>query len=129
MAVHEHLCHFQVCLKLGKWDKKEKGFNLISDFWGKQPKHFSYEFRDIRMEYLWGTIGEIRSKIRQFETTEQMVGTVRIKKRQPVESIAALGDDLRKMAYIVYAGLYFNVQEVTALNQLYKTITLEYRRK
>lgn len=58
-----------------------------------------------------------------------MIGTVLIKKRQPVESIAALGDDLRKMAYKVYAGLYFNVQEITALNQLYKTIKLEYRRQ
>lgn len=58
-----------------------------------------------------------------------MVCTVRIKKRQPGESTAALGDDLRQMAYKVYAGLDFNVQEVTALNQLYKTITVEYRRQ
>lgn len=52
IALHEQLCHFQVCLKLGKWDKKEKGFNLISDFWGEATIRFSYEYRDIRMEYL-----------------------------------------------------------------------------
>lgn len=35
MAVHEHLCHFQVCLKLGKWDKKKKPLILLATFfWG-----------------------------------------------------------------------------------------------
>lgn len=56
---------------------------------------------------------------------QQTVGTVRIKKRQHGESIPALGDDLRQMAYKVDTGLDFNVQEITELNQLYKTITLE----
>lgn len=32
---------------------------------------------------------------------------------------------VRCMAYKVYAGLDFNIQEVTVLNQLYKTITIE----
>lgn len=46
------------------------------------------------------------------------------RKRQPGESIAAL-DDLRRMAQKAYAGLDSNAQEATALNKLYKTITLE----
>lgn len=46
------------------------------------------------------------------------------RKRQPGESIAAL-DDLRQMAQKAYAGPDSNAQEATALNQLYKTITLE----
>lgn len=34
MALHEHLCYFQVCLKLGKWDKKKPLILLATFFWG-----------------------------------------------------------------------------------------------
>lgn len=50
--------------------RKKKALILLANFKESNPYIFSYEFRDIRTEYLWGTIGEIRSKMRQFETTD-----------------------------------------------------------
>lgn len=81
MAVHGHLCHFQVCLKLGKWDKKKKAFNFISDFWGggRQPIHFSYEYRDIRMEYIYtyeALLVKLSQRFGSLRQHDEMIGSV-----------------------------------------------------
>ena len=47
------------------------------------------------------------------------------RKRNPGETIASLGDDLRLLAQISYPELGTDAQESLALHQLYKAITLE----
>ncbi len=48
-----------------------------------------------------------------------------MRQRQPGESIASLGDDVRQMSQRAYSTLDTRAQEALALNQLYKTIPLE----
>jgi hypothetical protein len=45
--------------------------------------------------------------------------------RQPNQSIPTFGDDLRQIAQKAYSNLDTRAQEVIALNQLYKNISLE----
>ncbi|KAK3605979.1 hypothetical protein CHS0354_019658 [Potamilus streckersoni] len=48
-----------------------------------------------------------------------------MRKRQPNEPIAALGDDIRQMAQKVYCNLDSKAQESLALNQFYKILPIE----
>ncbi|KAK3601748.1 hypothetical protein CHS0354_016111 [Potamilus streckersoni] len=48
-----------------------------------------------------------------------------MRKRQPSEPIAALGDDIRQMAQKAYCNLDSKAQESLALNQFYKILPIE----
>ena len=48
-----------------------------------------------------------------------------MRRREPNESIAAVGDDIRQMAQKAYCNLDPPAQEALALNQLYKIVSLE----
>ena len=48
-----------------------------------------------------------------------------MRRREPNESVAAVGDDIRQMAQKAYCNLDSLAQEALALNQLYKIISLE----
>ncbi|MCG8113214.1 MAG: procyclic acidic repetitive family protein, partial [Candidatus Thiodiazotropha taylori] len=48
-----------------------------------------------------------------------------MRRRDPTESIAAVGDDIRQMAQKAYCNLDSLAQEALALNQLYKIVSLE----
>ena len=48
-----------------------------------------------------------------------------MRRREPQESIAAVGDDIRQMAQKAYCNLDSVAQEALALYQLYKVISLE----
>jgi hypothetical protein len=57
------------------------------------------------------------------------LGKFEARKRQQGESIAALGGDLRQMAQKAYRKLDTLAQETLALNQLYKSVSLEMKSK
>jgi hypothetical protein len=89
-----------------------------------QPGHFilvssrQSECYDIFVERLVKRFGNARQQSKWLSRLEA-------RKRVPGESISALGDDLRQMAQRAYPELDLRAQEVLAINQLYKTVTLE----
>ena len=67
----------------------------------------------------------MRAKIWQFQTTNRWLSKFEARRRQTDESIAVLADDLRQMSQKAYSNLDPRAQEALALNQLYKSISLE----
>ena len=120
----EYLCHFQVCAELGKWDEREKVLALSASLRGAARTFFMSLAKSERGDYetLLVKLGQRFGSLRQ---QNRWLARFESRKRQPGESIAALGDDLRQMAQKAYVGLDSIAQEALALNQLYKTITLE----
>ncbi|KAK3583617.1 hypothetical protein CHS0354_039439 [Potamilus streckersoni] len=59
------------------------------------------------------------------ECWEEWLARLEMRKRQPNEPIAALGDDIRQMAQKAYCNLDSKAQESLALNQFYKILPIE----
>ena len=49
--------------------------------------------------------------------------------RKPNESVAELGDDLRRLAQRAYSNMYHETREMLALNQLYKSVSPDLKYK
>lgn len=120
----EYQCHFQVCAELGNWNEREKVLALSASLRGAArtflmsltaSERQNYDLLVMKLSQRFGSLRQQNRWLARFES----------RKRQPGESIAALGDDLRQMAQRAYVGLGSVAQEVLALNQLYKTMTLE----
>jgi hypothetical protein len=75
----------------------------------------NYETLLMKLGHRFGSLRQQNRWLARFES----------RKRQPGESILALGDDLCQIAQKAYVGLDSVGQEAIALNQLYKTNILE----
>ncbi|CAG2255154.1 unnamed protein product [Mytilus edulis] len=102
----EYISHFENCADLGRWKESEKVLLLAASLRGPARTTLEQRFGNARHQNRW---------LSRFET----------RTRQPQEPIANFGDDLRQMAQKAYSNLDTRVQEVLALNQLYKNISLE----
>ncbi|CAG2217764.1 unnamed protein product [Mytilus edulis] len=102
----EYISHFENCADLGRWKESEKVLLLAASLRGPARTTLEQRFGNARHQNRW---------LSRFET----------RTRQPQEPIANFGDDLRQMAQKAYSNLDTRAQEVLALNQLYKNISLE----
>lgn len=120
----EYISHFENCSELGRWAESEKVLLLAASFRGPartfyisltQNEKRSYYLLVRNMEQRFGNARHQNRWLSRFET----------RTRQSHESIVTFGDDLRQMAQKAYSNLDTRAQEVLALNQLYKNISLE----
>ena len=124
----EYYSHFTNCAELGRWTEKDKILGLSANLRGPARiyyKGLSFEERsnyDVLIHKLAQRFGSSRQQNKWLSKFES-------RKRQSGESIALLGDDLRQMAQKAYRKLDCEAQEALALNQLYKTISLELKSK
>ena len=120
----EYYSHFEDCVELGGLSEKDKCLTLAASLRGPA-----------RTFYISLTIAERRnydilvSKLQQrFGCTRQQsrwLSRFESRKRLPCESIAMLGDELRQLSQKAYTNLDPRAQEALALNQLYKSVSLE----
>lgn len=120
----EYISHFENCAELGRWSDTEKVLVLSASLRGPARTYYisltaaekrSYYLLVRNMEQRFGNVRHQNRWLSRFET----------RTRKPNEPIATLGDDLRQMAQKAYSNLDTRAQEVLALNQLYKNISLE----
>ena len=120
----QYISHFQNCADLGRWSETDKALTLSACLKG-QARAFYLGLSPLNrsafcrlVQKFSGRFGSIRQQSRyltKFET----------RKRNPGETIASLGDDLRLLAQRSYPELRTDAQESLALHQFYKAITLE----
>lgn len=120
----EYISYFENCVELGRWNEVDKVLLLSASLRGQA-----------RTFYISLTATEKKSYHLLIKTLEQRFGNARhqnrwlsrfeTRTRKLNESIATFGDDLRQMAQKAYSNLDTRAQEVLALNQLYKNISLE----
>lgn len=84
--------------------------------------------QDERADY-YRLVDKLAQRFGSVRQQNKWLGKFEARKRQQGESIAALGDDLRQMAQKAYRKLDTLAQEALALNQLYKSISLEMKSK
>jgi hypothetical protein len=120
----QFISHFEDCAELGQWNAKEMLLTLAASLKGHA-----------RVFYTSLPLTEKRSFERLVSSLEQRFGSARQQARWlskfqarvklPKESIAAFGDDLRLMARKAYNNLEPEAQEVLALQQFYKALSVE----
>lgn len=120
----EYINHFTLCSELGKWSEQESVLALAASlrgpartFYISLPKEEKYDY-SLLIRELSQRFGSSRQQSRWLSRLEG-------RKRKPDESIASLGDDLRQMSQRAHPNLDARAQEALALNQLYKSISLE----
>ena len=120
----EYISHFQLCSELGRWNEDEKMFALAASLKGPARTFYISLFEEEKGSYR----NLVRQLSQRFGSTRQQsrwLSRLEDRLRKPDETIAALADDLRQMSQRAYPNLDGQAQEVLALNQLYKSITLE----
>ena len=120
----EYFSHFEDCAELGRWSREDRVLTLAACLRGPARTFYislpaierrSYRMLVRRLEERFGSTRQQNRWLSRFET----------RKRSGGETVAALGDDLRQMAQKAYSNLDSTAQEVLALNQLYKSVSLE----
>lgn len=120
----EYISHFTLCSELGKWSEQERVLALAASLRG--PARTFYISLSKEEKYNFTTL--VRELGQRFGSSRQQsrwLSRLEGRKRKQDESIASLGDDLRQMSQRAHPNLDARAQEALALNQLYKSISLE----
>jgi hypothetical protein len=118
--------HFEDCVELGQWTDKEMLLTLAASLKGQArvfytslpgPEKISYGRLTAALEQRFGSTRQQARWLSKFQARNKLYG----------ESIATFGDDLRLLARKAYGNLEPEAQEILALQQFYKALSVEMR--
>jgi hypothetical protein len=122
----QYLSHFEDCAELGQWTDKEMLLTLAASLKGQARAFYtslasadkcSYERLTMSLEQRFGSARQQARWLSKFQSRSKLYG----------ESIANFGDDLRLLARKAYSNLEPEAQEILALQQFYKALSVEMR--
>ena len=123
-----YLSHFEVCAELGRWSLYDKVLYLAACLRGNAQVYYmtltpversSYHTLTVKLGQRFGNLRQQPMWVSKFET----------RMRKQNESIAELGDDIRRIAQRAYSDMDHGAREVLSLNQLYKSVSPDLRYK
>ena len=120
----EYISHFQDCAELGGWSDRTKLLFLAASL-RDQARTFYMSLSGEDKGTYRSLVNKLNQRFGSTRNQNRWLSKLEMRKRQPGESIAVLGDDIRQMAQRAYYNLDSLAQEALALNQLYKVISLE----
>lgn len=120
----EYISQFEDCAELGRWRAKDKVLFLASSLRGSARNFYMSLSNEEKRDYNL-LITKLSHRFGISKHQNRWLSRLEMRKREPGESIAALGDDVRQMAQKAYCDLGPRAQEALALNQLYKIISLD----
>ena len=123
-----YLNHFELCSKLGRWSYQDRVLYLAASLRGNAQVYYMTLMPAERSSYhtLVVKLGLRFSNARQ---QPMWISRLEARVRRQNESIAELGDDLRRMSQHAYSSLNSEAKEMLALNQLYKSVSPELKYK
>ena len=123
-----YLNHFELCSKLGRWSYQDRVLYLAASLRGNAQVYYMTLMPAERSSYhtLVVKLGLRFSNARQ---QPMWISRLEARVRRQNESIAELGDDLRRMSQRAYSSLNSEAKEMLALNQLYKSVSHELKYK
>lgn len=123
-----YLSHFEVCAELGRWSHQDKALYLAACLRGNAQVYYMTLKPAERTSYhlLTTKLGQRFGNTRQ---QPMWISKLEARMRRPNESIAQLGDDLRRLAQRAYSNMNHEAREMLALNQLYKSVSPEMKYK
>ena len=123
-----YLNHFELCAKLGRWSYHDRVLYLAASLRGNAQIYYMTLMPAERSSYhtLVVKLGLRFSNARQ---QPMWISKLEARVRRQNESIAELGDDLRRMSQRAYSSLNNEAKDMLALNQLYKSVSPELKYK
>ncbi|MCG7866921.1 MAG: hypothetical protein JAY74_11180 [Candidatus Thiodiazotropha taylori] len=120
----EYISHFENCADLSKWDHRQKVLMLAASLRG-QARTFYMSLACEQKNSYRSLVASLNQRFGSSRHQNRWLAKLEMRRREPNESIAAVGDDIRQMAQKAYCNLDSLAQEALALNQLYKIVSLE----
>ena len=123
-----YLSHFEVCAELGRWSHQDKALYLAACLRGNAQVYYMTLKMPERTSYhtLTTKLGQRFGNTRQ---QPMWISRLEARMRKPNESVAELGDDLRRLAQRAYSNMNHEAREMLALNQLYKSVSPDLKYK
>lgn len=113
----EYLSHFEDCAELNEWNNKQKVLFLASSLRGPARNYYMSLSREEKRLYYTLT-NKLGLRFGVSKHQNKWLTKLEQRKREPGESIAAVGDDIRQIAQKAYVGLDQYAQEFLAHNPL-----------
>ena len=123
-----YLNHFELCAKLGRWSYHDRVLYLAASLRGNAQVYYMALMPAERSSYhtLVVKLGLRFSNARQ---QPMWISRLEARVRRQNESIAELGDGLRRMSQRAYSSLNNEAKEMLALNQFYKSVSPDLKYK
>ncbi|KAK3599817.1 hypothetical protein CHS0354_022383 [Potamilus streckersoni] len=120
----EYISHFENCAELCNWTKRDKVLFLAASLRGQARTYYMSLSNEEKRSYDI-LVARLSQRFGSSRHQNRWLARLEMRKRQPNEPIAALGDDIRQMAQKAYCNLDSKAQESLALNQFYKILPIE----
>ena len=120
----EYISHFENCADLSQWGSRQKVLMLAASLRGQARTFYMSLSADEKNSYR-SLVSNLSQRFGNSRHQNRWLAKLETRRREPNESVAAVGDDIRQMAQKAYCNLDSLAQEALALNQLYKIISLE----
>ena len=120
----EYFSHFNNCAELGRWSTTDRALTLASCLKGA-ARTFYLGLKESDRSSFTRLVDKLRNRFGSDRQQSLYLAKFESRKRQPNETIAIFGDDLRLLAKRAYPKLDQLAQESIAVNQFYKSISLE----
>lgn len=122
----QYISHFENCAELGQWTERERALTLAAClkgqarvFYASLQAHFVCNYKSL--------VSKLEQRFGSARQQTRWLSRLQSRQRLPHEPIASFGDDIRLMAQKAYPSLDSNAQEMLALQQFYKAVSLEMR--
>lgn len=119
-----YFSHFTNCADLGRWSDEEKALTLASCLQGP-ARTFYLGLTDQERRIFRTLVHKLYDRFGSKRQQTKYVAKLETRKREPGETLASFGDDLRVIAKRAYPDLDNNAQESLGLHQFYKAISPE----
>ena len=122
----QYISHFENCADLGNWSERERALTLAACLKG-QARTFYSSLPAFEICNYKSLVTKLEQRFGSARQQSRWLSRLQSRRRLPHEPIAAFGDDIRLMAQKAYPTLNSDAQEMLALQQFYKAVSLEMR--
>ncbi|MES9881584.1 MAG: hypothetical protein ABW185_11955, partial [Sedimenticola sp.] len=122
------LSHFDICARLGHWSPQTKTLALLASMRG-QAQRFVLNLRETDKHIYSVLVSKLSERFSGDRHKAMWAAKLESRKRQPGESIEALGDDICRLTRKAYGHLESEAQDTLGMQQLLKSVSAELRYK
>ena len=123
-----YINHFDVCAELARWSERDKTLALMASLRG-EAQNFCMTLHPVEREQYSCVVHHLAQRFGKKRQQPMWMTRFESRLKNPEESFAKLGDDLKCLAQRAYPFMSHDAHEMLALNQLYKSVPPEIKFK
>ncbi|MES9883154.1 MAG: hypothetical protein ABW185_20005 [Sedimenticola sp.] len=120
------ISHFDVCSRLGGWSPRTKALTLLACMRG-QAQLYLLNLSEAEKDSFTILSSKLAARFGGNQQKPLWASRLENRKRKPGESIAELGDDIRRLTRKAYSNLGIAAQDMLGMQQLLKSTSPELR--